>query len=172
MPVKRACLPQGLEINRRVKCAVISRIIYVLESFIGFNRLSPKRAAAAVISRNGSCPNFPIATFQCIGRLGNIISSYANFIVMDWELGLKLHLPRCAKSAMQKVFQNVTFPIYDEKCKLRFHRLDNLDPFVGDQVKCKYSRMGAGEDGSSIPCLPTNLRKILNIKVHPRHNVS
>ena len=141
----------------------------LLESFIGFNRLSPKRAAAVVISKNGSCPYFPIATFNCVGRLGNIISSYANFIVMDWEFGPKLHLPRCSKSAMQKVFQNVTFPVYDKKCKLRFHKLSNLDPFVGDQVKCKYARMGVC---SAIPCLPNNLGKIRNIKVHPRHNVS
>ena len=32
MPAKRACLPQGLEINRRAKRAVISSTIYYLRT--------------------------------------------------------------------------------------------------------------------------------------------
>ena len=119
------------------------------------------------IWKPNGCPTFPIATFKQIGRLGNLISSYANFIAMDWEFGIKLFLNKSVKKKLQEVFKNVTFFIHNEKCNLKFKFLKNLDPFLEKQIQCKHSR-----NDNMIPCLPSELGKIQNIWVDLGHNVS
>ena len=52
------------------------------------------------------------------GRLGNIISTYANFIALEYRLGHKYHLPlymnfapvNLTKPWLETIFKNVSFP--------------------------------------------------------------
>ena len=53
------------------------------------------------------------------GRLGNIISTYVNFIAIQYKLGYKYHLPlymdsdyvKLTKPYLNSIFKNVSFPI-------------------------------------------------------------
>ena len=65
------------------------------------------------------CPRVPISFSGMTGRLGNIISTYVNFIALEWKLGYKYHLPQYSdtspdawltKSYLQNIFRNVRFP--------------------------------------------------------------
>ena len=65
------------------------------------------------------CPRVPISFSGMTGRLGNIISTYVNFIALEWKLGYKYHLPQhtdsspdawLTKSYLQNIFRNVSFP--------------------------------------------------------------
>ena len=65
------------------------------------------------------CPRVPISFSGMTGRLGNIISTYVNFIALQWKLGYKYHLPQhsdstpdawLTKSYLQNIFRNVSFP--------------------------------------------------------------
>ena len=65
------------------------------------------------------CPRVPISFSGMTGRLGNIISTYVNFIALQWKLGYKYHLPQHSDSSpeawltkpyLQSIFKNVTFP--------------------------------------------------------------
>ena len=65
------------------------------------------------------CPRVPISFSGMTGRLGNIISTYVNFIALQWKLGYKYHLPQhsdsspdawLTKSYLQTIFRNVSFP--------------------------------------------------------------
>ena len=65
------------------------------------------------------CPRVPISFSAMTGRLGNIISTYVNFIALQWKLGYKYHLPQHTDSSpdawltkpyLQSIFKNVTFP--------------------------------------------------------------
>jgi len=68
------------------------------------------------------CPTLPIAFAGMTGRLGNIISNYANFIALQWTKGYKYFLPRhlyghpgCpsgvkTKPYISSIFRNVSFP--------------------------------------------------------------
>ena len=52
------------------------------------------------------------------GRLGNIISTYVNFIALQYKLGYKYHLPlymnfdpaNLTKPYLSNIFKNVSFP--------------------------------------------------------------
>ena len=66
------------------------------------------------------CPRVPISFSGMTGRLGNMISTYVNFIALQWKLGYKYHLPQhtyssaegwLTKPYLQGMFRNVTFPI-------------------------------------------------------------
>ena len=65
------------------------------------------------------CPRVPISFSGMTGRLGNIISTYVNFIALQWKLGYKYHLPQHSDSSpdawltkpyLQSIFKNVSFP--------------------------------------------------------------
>ena len=65
------------------------------------------------------CPRVPISFSAMTGRLGNIISTYVNFIALQWKLGYKYHLPQHSDSSpdawytkpyLQSIFKNVSFP--------------------------------------------------------------
>ena len=64
-------------------------------------------------------PRVPISFSGMTGRLGNIISTYVNFIALQWKLGYKYHLPQHTDSSpeawltkpyLQSIFRNVSFP--------------------------------------------------------------
>ena len=44
------------------------------------------------------CPRVPIAFSGMTGRLGNMISTYVNFIALQWKLGYRYHLPQHSDS--------------------------------------------------------------------------
>ena len=78
-----------------------------------FNIVSP-----ADYDQSG-CPRVPISFSAMTGRLGNIISTYVNFIALEWKLGYKYPLPQhtdsspdawLTKSYLQTIFRNVSFP--------------------------------------------------------------
>ena len=64
------------------------------------------------------CPVVPIAYSEMTGRLGNVMSTYANFIAIQRKLGLKYFLPKyinhlkknLTKPILQSIFKNVSFP--------------------------------------------------------------
>ena len=65
------------------------------------------------------CPRVPISFSGMTGRLGNMISTYVNFIALQWKLGYKYHLPQHSDSSaegwlskpyLQAIFKNVSFP--------------------------------------------------------------
>ena len=65
------------------------------------------------------CPRVPISFSGMTGRLGNIISTYVNFIALEYKLGYKYHLPQrsastedawVTKSYLESIFRNVSFP--------------------------------------------------------------
>ena len=64
------------------------------------------------------CPLVPVAFSGMTGRLGNIISTYANFIALEYRLGHKYHLPlymnfdpvNLTKPWLATIFKNVSFP--------------------------------------------------------------
>ena len=65
------------------------------------------------------CPVVPFAFSGMTGRLGNSMSTYVNFIALQWKLGYKYFLPQYmnhhswadpAKPYFQSIFNNVTFP--------------------------------------------------------------
>ena len=64
------------------------------------------------------CPLLPVAFSGMTGRLGNIISTYANFIALEYRLGHKYHLPlymnfdpvNLTKPWLATIFKNVSFP--------------------------------------------------------------
>ena len=64
------------------------------------------------------CPTVPVAISSLTGRLGNIISTYVNFIALEYKLGYKYHLPYFmnkehyseAKPYLSSIFKNVSFP--------------------------------------------------------------
>lgn len=68
---------------------------------------------------SGGCPVVPFAFSGMTGRLGNTMSTYVNFIALQWKLGYKYFLPKYmnhhtwadpAKPYLQSIFKNVTFP--------------------------------------------------------------
>ena len=65
------------------------------------------------------CPLVPISFSAMTGRLGNMISTYVNFIALQWKLGYRYHLPQHSDSSpdawltkpyLQSIFRNVSFP--------------------------------------------------------------
>ena len=65
------------------------------------------------------CPRVPISFSGMTGRLGNLISTYVNFIALQYKLGYKFHLPLNSESSedawvtkpyLQSIFKNVSFP--------------------------------------------------------------
>ena len=44
------------------------------------------------------CPRVPIAFSGMTGRLGNMVSTYVNFIALQWKLGYRYHLPQHSDS--------------------------------------------------------------------------
>ena len=64
------------------------------------------------------CPLVPVAFSGMTGRLGNIISTYANFIALEYRIGHKYHLPlymnfdpvNLTKPWLGTIFKNVSFP--------------------------------------------------------------
>ena len=40
------------------------------------------------------CPRVPISFSGMTGRLGNVISTYVNFIALQYKLGYRYHLPQ------------------------------------------------------------------------------
>ena len=68
---------------------------------------------------SSGCPVVPFAFSGMTGRLGNAMSTYVNFIALQWKLGYKYFLPQYmnhhswadpAKPYFQSIFNNVTFP--------------------------------------------------------------
>ena len=62
------------------------------------------------------CPRVPISFSGMTGRLGNVISTYVNFIALQYKLGYRYHLPQrsnvweeCCdtKSFLQSVFKEI-----------------------------------------------------------------
>ena len=77
------------------------------------------------------CPIVPISYSGMTGRLGNIISTYVNFIALEYKLGYKYHLPRfiylgkkpwitgtLSRPYLRNVFKNVSFPTAQGQCGL------------------------------------------------------
>ena len=64
------------------------------------------------------CPIVPISFSGMTGRLGNIISTYVNFIALQYKLGYKYHLPlymnlepvNLTRPFLSAIFKNVSFP--------------------------------------------------------------
>jgi len=64
------------------------------------------------------CPIVPIAFSGMTGRLGNIISTYVNFIALQYKVGYKYHLPlymnmepvNLTRPYLTNIFKNVSFP--------------------------------------------------------------
>ena len=67
------------------------------------------------------CPLVPVSFSGMTGRLGNIISTYVNFIALEYRLGYKYHLPlymnfepapalNLTKPFLASIFKNVSFP--------------------------------------------------------------
>jgi len=65
------------------------------------------------------CPVVPLVFSGMTGQLGNVMSTYANMIAIQWRLGFKYFLPRymnhhtnqdLTKPYLQSIFRNVTFP--------------------------------------------------------------
>ena len=124
------------------------------------------------------CPMFPIATFPEIGLLGNQISSYANFIALQWLFGYQLYLEEDFKKKIQLVFKNVTFPTIEsiEHCKIdgwysvaplmengKFNRQrDEIGILIENIIHCEKKDQA---------CLPAESGKILNIYIRHSHNV-
>jgi hypothetical protein len=131
------------------------------------------------------CPISPIATLQHMGRLGNHISSYANFIAMQWQFGYQLYLPEDLKNKLQNVFKNVTFPTIESisHCKtLHWYSMSPLSLWSGsamnkkpvkemnDIIKNMHDCVTKNKmDKHS--CLPSAFGKALNIHMHYDHNV-
>ena len=66
------------------------------------------------------CPVVPFAFSGMTGRLGNVMSTYINFIALQWKLGYKYFLPKymnhhswadLTKPYFESIFENVTFPV-------------------------------------------------------------
>ena len=60
--------------------------------------------------QSNPCDTHPGITFEAHGRLGNWMSSYANFIILSQEFGYQLYLPARFKQNLGGTFKNVTFP--------------------------------------------------------------
>jgi hypothetical protein len=162
-------------------CAV--SIIFIFVSMYNTEDLSP-------INRNinldaNLCPLFPIATFEPVGRLGNHISSYANFIAMQWIFGYQLYLREDFKKDMKSVFKNVTFPTVESisHCKIlnwfiMNHHLDGLSLKEDKQGRGKEMQMIVNNITDCVKtikymdkrdCLPSAFGKILNINIRFGH---
>ena len=114
------------------------------------------------------CPTGPISTFDSVGRLGNIFSSYANYIAIQWELGYKLHLPTKAYRQLTPLLRNVSFPTAQrlKKCKIKnWYKQQKLEVFYKDLKKCMKTGMTKQQ------CLPSFNGQVKNIKISPGHNV-
>jgi len=68
---------------------------------------------------SSGCPIVPIAFSGMMGRLGNVMCVYSNFIAIQWKLGFKYFLPKymnhhtakdITKPYFQSIFKNVSFP--------------------------------------------------------------
>jgi len=68
---------------------------------------------------SSGCPIVPIAFSGMMGRLGNVMCVYSNFIALQWKLGFKYFLPKymnhhtdkdITKPYFQDIFKNVSFP--------------------------------------------------------------
>ena len=86
----------------------------------------------ATLAYSDGCPKSPISTFDPVGRLGNIFSSYANYIAIQWQLGYRLYLPARAKAELAAILENVTFPTISSlrKCGItNWHKKRKLEDF-------------------------------------------
>ena len=68
---------------------------------------------------SSGCPVVPFAFSGMTGRLGNVMSTYINFIALQWKLGYKYFLPKYmnhhtwadpTKPYFSSIFKNVSFP--------------------------------------------------------------
>ena len=126
------------------------------------------------------CPLFPIATFPTLGQLGNRMSSYANFIALQWQFGYQLYLTQKFKENLQTVFENVTFPTLEsiEHCRIdgwysvaplwsgnvKYKKRHEMNILIDNIIDCEEKKMDS--------CLPADSGKILNIYIKHSHNVS
>eukprot|EP00092_Neocalanus_flemingeri_P005466 GFUD01005895.1.p1 GENE.GFUD01005895.1~~GFUD01005895.1.p1 ORF type:complete len:327 (-),score=49.82 GFUD01005895.1:90-980(-) len=120
------------------------------------------------------CPLFPIATFQQTGRLANRISSYANFIALQWIYGYQLYLDEDFKNYIQSIFKNVTFPTFPiNHCKIKNWYTVNHDKDFQDFplfLKKSNACMMANRGVDKHSCLPAAFGRILNIHMSTGHN--
>ena len=121
------------------------------------------------------CRKSYISTYDSVGRLGNIFSSYANYIAIQWELGYKLHLPDKVKDLLEQSLENVSFPGISSvrKCRLqRWHKQKKLEVFYSQVKKCEAEKTQMGDiNDNKLGCLPNSYGRIMNIKISPGHNV-
>ena len=131
----------------------------------------------ATLAYSDGCPKSPISTFDPVGRLGNIFSSYANYIAIQWQLGYRLYLPARAKAELAAILENVTFPTISSlrKCGItNWHKQRRLEDFFNTVQSCEKKRTAnklLDKSSTSKTCLPVSAGKIKNIKISPGHNV-
>ena len=147
-----------------IQLFIISYLIY----------LSPKSIKPLTIFKAIGCSFPPSITFHPLGRLGNLISSYANFIVLSRELGYQLVLPEKFKQNMGKTFKNVTFPQSEGEtraiasCNSSLHEsfviFETLDEFLYTWEQCR--------SGGSTSCILSTSGNQVPVKIMAGHNVS
>ena len=146
-----------------IQLFIISYLIY----------LSPKSEEPLTIFKATGCSFPPPITFYPLGRLGNLISSYANFIVLSRELGYQLVLPEKFKQNMGKTFKNVTFPQSEGEtraiasCNSSLYKsfviFETLDEFLYTWEKCR-------SEGST-SCILSTSGNPTPVKIMAGHNV-
>ena len=141
-----------------IKLFIISYLIY----------LSPKSKKPLTIFKATGCSFPPPITFYPLGRLGNLISSYANFIVLSRELGYQLVLPEKFKRNMGKTFKNVSFPQSEGENNSSLYEsfviFETLDEFLNTWEKCR--------SGGFTSCIPSTSGNQAPVKIMAGHNVS
>ena len=140
-------------------------IIYIISYII---YLSPKSKKPQTIIKATDCSFPPPITFYPLGRLGNLISSYANFIVLSRELGYQLVLPEKFKQNMGKTFKNVTFPQSEGETNSSLYEsfviFETLDEFLYTWEECR--------SGGSTSCILSASGNQAPVKIMAGHNVS
>ena len=105
------------------------------------------------------CPKVPISFSGMTGRLGNIMSTYVNFIALEYKLGYKYHLPlfinlepaNLSRPFLTQIFKNVSFPTAHWS---NFENSNFRDAGDEDVILFNNSRNrdGIGIFGSGIKC--------------------
>ena len=82
-----------------------------------------------LIERKSVCSNKTVLTFKKVGRLGNLLSSYANILVSQRVFNLNSYLPsKAVLENVQAFFENVTMPVLTEQkagsCRVEVREAD------------------------------------------------
>ena len=101
-----------------------------------------------------------------------MISSYSNFVSLQWQFGYQLYIPFKAKRELEKVFENVTFPTIEslKKCKIKSKKWtvsEDMTIFLQNIFDCIMKNKGH----SQTSCLPSTSGRTLNVKINRNHNV-